>query len=110
MRFLAATLLCLFCSSSAFSQKKEELIGILRVKDSQFILQLPMAISVEDNSQGKISSSEIQLIGYDKADAIKFTKFVGKTVSVPGIIRAAHLRDHRVSFTITVQGEVHVVK
>ena len=84
------------------AQQTATVNGTLTIFKDQFVVKTSEAVEVEDDMQGKVSSTQVQLVGYDESDVFRLRSLVGKKVAVKGLLGAGHTQYHIVPLIISI--------
>ena len=84
------------------AQQTATVNGNLTIFKDQFVVKTSEAVEVEDDTMGKVSSAQVQLVGYDQSDVPRLRSLVGKKVVVKGLLGAGHTRYHIVPLIISI--------
>jgi hypothetical protein len=84
------------------AQQTATVNGTLIIFKDQFVVKTREAVEVEDDMQGKVSGSRVQLVGYEESDVARLKALVGKSVAVNGLLGAGHTRYHIVPLIISI--------
>ena len=104
MQSLRIILLLLLASILPLAAQQTATVnGTLTIFKDQFVVKTSEAAEVEDDMQGKVSSIQIQLVGYDESDVPRLRSLVGKEVAVKGLLGAGHTRYHVVPLIISME-------
>jgi len=102
MKSLQIILLLLASILPLAAQQPATVNGTLTIFKDQFVVKTPEAFEVEDDMIGKVSSTQVQLVGYDGSDVARLRSLVDKQVTVKGLLGAGHTRYHVVPLIISI--------
>ena len=103
MKSLQIILLLLASILPLAAQQTATVNGTLTIFKDQFVVKTSGAFEVEDDMMGNVSSTQIQLVGYDGSDVARLKSLVGKKVAVKGLLSAGHTRYHIVPLIISIE-------
>jgi hypothetical protein len=85
------------------AQQTATVNGTLTIFKDQFVVKTFHEVQLEDDMQGKVSSTQVQLIGYGESDVPGLRSLVGKKVAVKGQLGAGFTRYHILPLIISME-------